>query len=71
MKDLIICFQFATLTPPPLRMLIATLPYAKLSQGPKIWNSLPTYVKAATSFHSFKQIMKSFLIGKQNTAIHS
>ena len=35
-------------------------------QGPKIWNSLPTDIKAATSFYSFERLMKMFLRDKQN-----
>ena len=40
-------------------------------QGPKIWNSLPTVIKAATSFLSFKRLIKTFLRDKQNNSIHT
>ena len=45
--------------------------FSILFQGPKLWNSLPTGIKAATSFHSFKRFMKSFLRDKQNTVTHA
>ena len=45
--------------------------FAILLQGPKIWNSLPTDIKAAPSFYSFKQLMKIFVRDKQNLSTHT
>ena len=45
--------------------------FSTLFQGPKIWNSLPTDIKAVTSFYSFKRLMKIFLRDKQNLSTHT
>ena len=45
--------------------------FSILFQGPKIWNSLPTDIKAATSFYSFKRLMKIFLRDRQNLSTHT
>ena len=45
--------------------------FSMLFQGPKIWNSLPTDIKAATSFYSFKRLMTIFLRDKPNLSTHT
>jgi len=35
-------------------------------QGPIIWNSLPANIKTAPSLHSFKKLLKSYLINLAN-----
>lgn len=44
--------------------------FSILYQGPRIWNSLPVHIKTASSFQSFKQLMKLFLRDKQDNATH-
>lgn len=44
--------------------------FSILYQGPRIWNSLPLHIKTASSFQSFKQLMKLFLRNKQDNATH-
>ena len=53
-----------------VELILKSLLYLCLYQGPRIWNSLPMHIKTASSFQSFKQLMKLFLRNKQDHATH-